>query len=240
MTRTVELVPDNYRAHTDLANLLVTVRNPDGSPSQDALTQAKIHLDLLRTQQPNSAETHEAWANYYGAQNNIPAAIQEMQQAVAVEPKRSEFYVLLALFQPGSNLPDQAEASFKKALEVDPKSMNAQLALGGFYQSRNRIPEASKCSSSTRSSCPEDPAPRAALVRLLMYEGKTIETESLALQTKKDLSDNPEAIACSATSILCRRYRQSHRRIQFALQRSPQRHPGQEELHPAPDSEKPS
>ena len=32
LSRTVELAPDNYRAHTDLANLLVTVRNPDGSP----------------------------------------------------------------------------------------------------------------------------------------------------------------------------------------------------------------
>src|ERR1700693_331501 len=35
LTRTVELTPDNYRAHTDLANLLVTVRNPDGSSVQD-------------------------------------------------------------------------------------------------------------------------------------------------------------------------------------------------------------
>jgi Tfp pilus assembly protein PilF len=30
LTRTVELAPDNYHAHADLANLLVTVRNPDG------------------------------------------------------------------------------------------------------------------------------------------------------------------------------------------------------------------
>ncbi len=167
LTRTVELAPDNYRAHTDLANLLVTVRNPDGSPSQDALTQAKVHLDLLRTQQPNSAETHEAWANYYGAQNNIPAAMQEMQQAVAVGPNRSESYLLLALFQLRSNLPDQAEANFKKAAQVDPKAMNAQLALGGFYQSRNRLPEAEVQFKHAIGVAPKDPAPRAALVRLL-------------------------------------------------------------------------
>src|SRR5579863_2279529 len=50
--RTVELAPDNYRAHTDLANLLVTVRNTDGSPSQEALKQAKPHLDVLREKVP--------------------------------------------------------------------------------------------------------------------------------------------------------------------------------------------
>ena len=192
LTRTVELAPDNYRAHTDLANLWVTVRNSDGSPSQDALNQAKVHLDLLRTQQPNSAETHEAWANYYGAQNNIASAMQEMQHAVAADPNRSESYLLLALFQLRSNLPDQAEANFKKAAQVDPKAMNAQLALGGFYQSRNRLPEAEVQFKHAVGVDPKDPAPRAALVRLLMQEGKKDETESFLRQTKKDLSDNPE------------------------------------------------
>jgi cellulose synthase operon protein C len=192
LSRTIDLDHDNYRAHTDLANLLVTVRNPDGSPSQDALNQAKVHLDLLRNQQPNSAETHEAWANYYGAQNNIPSAMQEMQQAVAADPSRSESYLLLALFQLRSNLPDQAEANFKKAAQVDPKAMNAQLALGGFYQSRNRLPEAEVQFKHAIAVDPKDPAPRAALVRLLMQEGKKDETESFLRQTKKDLSDNPQ------------------------------------------------
>ena len=48
LSRTVELAPDNYRAHIDLANLLVTARNPDGSPNADYVKQARIHLDLLR------------------------------------------------------------------------------------------------------------------------------------------------------------------------------------------------
>src|SRR5215471_20026958 len=37
LTRTVELAPDNYRAHVDLANLLMTVRAQDGSPDPDTL-----------------------------------------------------------------------------------------------------------------------------------------------------------------------------------------------------------
>ena len=192
LSRTVDIAPDNYRAHTDMANLLVTVRNPDGSPVQDTLKQARVHLDILRDRQPNTPETHEAWANYYGAQNNIASAMQEMQQAVAADPSRSESYLLLALFQLRSNLPDQAEANFKKAAQVDPKAINAQLALGGFYQSRNRLPEAEVQFKHAIGVDPKDPAPRAALVRLLMQEGKKDETEAFLRQTKKDLSDNPE------------------------------------------------
>ncbi len=182
----VEYAPDNYRAHTDLANLLVTSRNTDD------LKQAKTHLDILKDKQPNNPETHEAWANYYTAQNNIGAAMQEMQQAIAADPNRSESYLLLALFELRSDLPDKAEEHFKKATEVDPKAMNAQLALGGFYQSRKRLPEADQQFKHAITVDPKSPAPRAALVRLLMQEGKKDEIESFLRQTKKDLSDNSE------------------------------------------------
>jgi tetratricopeptide (TPR) repeat protein len=190
LTRTVELTPDNYRAHTDLANLLDSVRNPDGTPVPDTLKQAKTHLDILRTNQPNNPETHEAWANYHAAQNDFPAAIQEMQQAISADPSRSESYLLLALFQLRANLPDQAEANFKKATQVDPKAVSAQVALAGFYQSRNRLPEAEQQFKHAIEVDPKSPAPRSAYVRLLMQEGKTAEIESFLRQTKKDLSAN--------------------------------------------------
>ena len=192
LTRTVELAPDNYRAHTDLANLLNSVRNPDGSPVPDMLKQAKIHLDILREKQPNTPETHEAWANYDAAQNNIAAAMQEMQQAIAADPNRSESYLLLAVFQLRADLPAQAENNFKKAAEVDPKALNAQLALGGFYQTRNRFPEAEQQFKHAIEVDPKNPGPRAAYVRLLMQEGKKSDVEPFLRQTKKDLSDNRE------------------------------------------------
>src|ERR1019366_6793095 len=85
-----------------------------------------------------------------------------------------------------------AEANFKKATEVDPKAVNAQLALGGFYQSRNRFAEAEQQFKHAIDVDPKSPAPRAAYVRLLMQEGKKTEIESFLRQTKKDLSDNRE------------------------------------------------
>ena len=114
LSRTVELAPDNYRAHTDLANLLLMARNPDGTPMSDALKQAKVHLDILKDKQPDNPETHEAWASYYAVENNLPVAIQEMQQAIALNPNRSESYLQLALFQLGSRPSDKAEENFEK------------------------------------------------------------------------------------------------------------------------------
>ncbi|MGB7600641.1 MAG: tetratricopeptide repeat protein [Candidatus Sulfotelmatobacter sp.] len=192
LSRTVELAPDNYRAHIDLANLLVTARNPDGSSNQDYLKQARVHLDLLHEKQPQNPEVFEAWADYYAAQNNVAAALQEMQKAIAIDPNRSESYLNLALLQLRSNQLDQAEASFKRAATLDPKAMNAQLALGGFYQSRNRIPEAEQQFKHAIELAPKDPSPREALVRLYMSEGKKSEAEALLKQAKIDLPNNSE------------------------------------------------
>lgn len=193
LNRTVELAPDNYHARVDLANLLVTVRNPDGTPVPDAMRQAKAQLDILRDKQPNVAETHEAAANYDAAQNDLPSAIDETKQAIAVDPNRSESYLLLALLELRSNQPDIAEANFKKAASVDPKAMNAQLALGGFYQSRNRLPEAEQQFRHAIDIDPKNPGPRAALVRLMRQEGKTTEIEQFLQQTKKDIPDSSES-----------------------------------------------
>lgn len=190
--RTVDLAPANYRAHTDLANLLVTVRNNDGSPSQDALKQAKPHLDLLREKVPSVPETHEAWADYYAAQNDLANAEKEMEQAIAIDSSRSESYLMLAVLQLRSNLPDQAEVNFKKAVAVDAKAVNAQIALGSFYQAHNRLSEAEQQFRHAIEVDPRNPTPRAALVRVLMQEDETDQAEAFLRQTKKDLSDNSE------------------------------------------------
>jgi cellulose synthase operon protein C len=192
LTRTVELAPDNYRAHTDLANLLITARNPDDSPNADSLKQARSHLDLLREKQPNSAETHEAWSNYYAVQNNVSGAIQEMQQAIAIDPNRSQSYLVLGLLQQSEKLNDEAERSYNDAIRTDPKAMNAQLALGAFYEYRNRLPEAEQQFKHAIDIDPKDPGPRIALSRLLMQEGKKAETESFLQRTKNDLPNHPQ------------------------------------------------
>ena len=192
LSRTIDLAPDNYRARIDVANLLVAARNPDGSTNDEYLKQARVHLDLLLLKQPDNPAVLQAWADYYGAENNLAAAMVEMQKAVAADPNRSESYLDLALLQLRANLPDQAELNFKKAANLAPTAMNAQLALGSFYQSRNRLPEAEQQFQHAIQVAPKDPAPREALVRLYMTEGKKADAENLLKQAKKDLGDTSE------------------------------------------------
>ncbi|MGD1021559.1 MAG: tetratricopeptide repeat protein [Candidatus Sulfotelmatobacter sp.] len=194
LSQAVDLAPDNYPAQIDVANLFVAAsRTPDGSINNDVLKEARKHLDILREKQPQNPKVSEAWADYYSAQNNVGAALQEMQQGIASDPNRSESYLDLALLQVRANLLDQAEGNFKKAAELDPKATNAQLALGGYYQTRSRLPEAEQQFKHAIELAPKDPTPREALARLYMLQGKKTEAEALLKQAKSDLSDNPEA-----------------------------------------------
>ena len=193
LTRTVDLAPDNYRARIDLANLLLSARNPDGSPLQDAVDKAKVQLDVLKDKQPNNPETHDAWANYYSVEKNMPSAMQEVNQAITLDPNRSQSYLLRAFLELRSNQPEPAKADFIKATDVDPKAVNAQLALAGFYQSHGQLPEAEQQFRHAIEVDPKSVTARGALVRLMMQEGKKDETESFLRQTKLDLPNNSEA-----------------------------------------------
>jgi cellulose synthase operon protein C len=195
LIRTVDLDPDNYRARADLANLLVmAAHNPDGSLRQnyqDLLKQAKIHLDFLRSTQPDSPDTHLAWANFYAGQGMLEPAVQEVNRAIQADPNRSDSYLDLAQLQ-SVKQPDQAEMNFKKAIRLAPKAVNAQLALGRFYMSHNRVPEAEQQFQQAIAADPKDTAPRTDYVRALMAEGKKTEVEAFLKQTKSDLPDNSE------------------------------------------------
>jgi tetratricopeptide (TPR) repeat protein len=192
LNRAVELDPDNTRSRTDLANLLMTVRSPDGSLVPEVMKQAKVQLDWLDKNQPNNAETHQALANYYSAENDLASATREAQRSVDLDPSRSGSYLMLALLQTRLDLPEQAESNFKKSIEIDPKALKPQLALGEFYQSRNRFSEAERQFGHTIELFPKEPEARIALVRSLLQVNKTYEAESVLKQSKADLRDNPE------------------------------------------------
>jgi tetratricopeptide (TPR) repeat protein len=183
LSRTLDLMPENYAARVDVANLLIAARQ---------LKDAQPHLDILRKEQPDNPDTHMSWANLYAAQDNLRSAMEEMQKAVAADPGHADSYLGLAALEDRAKLPDQAEINFRKAVELAPKAMSPQLALGAFYMAHNRIPEAEQQFKHAIDVDPKDPAPRADYVRLLMAQGKKPEAETFLKQTKSALSDKSE------------------------------------------------
>lgn len=182
--RTIDLQPENYKAHADLANLLIAYGGAD------ELKQAKEHTDLLLQKQPNSPDTHIAFANLLNKQGKTAEALAEMQKAVSLGPDRGDIYLDLAVLQVQANLPDAAEASFKKAVELKAPGANPHLALAGFYQSRSRYAEAEQEVKKVIASDPKDTDSRLALAQIYISEGKRAEAEAFLRDVKQQFPDN--------------------------------------------------
>jgi tetratricopeptide (TPR) repeat protein len=178
---TVQLQPDQYAAHLDMANLLIMGRQ---------FNDAKEHLDLLAQKQPDNPDVYIARANYYAATSNTTAALADMQKALQLDPSRSDSYLNLALLLVRGEQWDAAEVNFKKAVALNPKSMNALVSLGSFYQTRGRFPEAEQVFRRAIETAADDPSPRLSLASLYMAENKPGQAEDFLRQSKKDFPND--------------------------------------------------
>ena len=184
LVRTIELQPENYRAQLEVVNLLIV---------NHELDQARQQLDILLQKQPGDPAVHTTQSSLLAAEGNIPGAIAELQQAIALSPDRWEGYLSLAFLQLRNNQSDAAEASLKKVTELNPKAMQPHLLLGNYYQSHNRLPEAEQQFQAAQSLDATSADPRAAMARLYLAEGRKADAEQLLTQTKHDLPNNSEA-----------------------------------------------
>jgi tetratricopeptide (TPR) repeat protein len=182
LSTTIQLQPDQYAAHLDMANLLILGRQ---------YGEAKEHLDLVAPKQPNNPEVFIARSNYEAGTNDVTAALADMQKALQLDPKRSDSYLNLALLEMRGQQWDKAEASLKTAVDLDQKSTNAMLTLGNFYQARGRYPEAEQWFRHAMQVGANDPNPRLALASLYMVENKPSQAEDFLRQSKNDFPRDP-------------------------------------------------
>jgi len=186
--RTLELQPDNYKAHADVANLLAADYALTSNPTD--LTTGKAHTDLLLAKQPNDPDTHLAIANLLNAQQKYPEAIEEIQEAITLGPNKGDSYLALALAQTKAREFGPAEDNFKKAVELKATEVDPRMALAAFYQLRGRYPEAEQEVKSVISSDPKDLNALTSLAKLYIAQDKKKEAETVLSQVKRDFPDN--------------------------------------------------
>ena len=188
MKRTVELDPDNYKAHADMTNMLAADYAASSNPLD--LTNAKQHTDLLLAEQPNDPDTHLAVANLLSAQQKYPEAITEIEKAIALGPNKGDSYLSLALVETKAGKFDAAEANFNKAVDLKATVADPRMALVAFYRFRDRYPEAEQEIRKVISSDPKNLNARASMAELYVAEDKQKEAEAFLNQVKRDFPND--------------------------------------------------
>src|SRR4029077_3643225 len=113
----------------------------DPSPAQ--LAAAKDAADRALALDPNLPETHLAlgYYRYYG-QRDFTGALAEFQQAEKGLPNNVDITNAIALIQRRLGHWDEAIAGLRRAIELNPRDINAYITLADTYRSLRRFPEA--------------------------------------------------------------------------------------------------
>jgi tetratricopeptide (TPR) repeat protein len=186
LTRTVDLQPANISARIDLGNLLLA-----GGKIDDAQKQA----DAVMAVQPNNSNLHAMLSAIALRRGHRDIALTELNRAMELEPNRAAFHEDLALLQSA----DPAKASsvedeLKKAVALDPKSVNAKLLLAAFYFRNSRYQEAEKINWDAVATDPKSLSARASLAQIILKQGDQPRAEEVLRQASKDLADNPQGV----------------------------------------------
>jgi tetratricopeptide (TPR) repeat protein len=72
-------------------------------------------------------------ANALAEQKDLDGAVEQIEQALKLDPERSVTYANLGALELSRGKKEAAEQAFKKAVELDPRSIPANLALSNFY-----------------------------------------------------------------------------------------------------------
>jgi tetratricopeptide (TPR) repeat protein len=186
LLRTVDLQPENYKARIDLGNLLVAGGKPD-----DALTQANAVLAV----QPDNPDAHALLSAIDVKKGLRDKALAEMQRAIELDPNRAAFHEDLAVLQSSdATKAGTVEDELKKAVALDPKSVNAKLILAAFYAKNNRLSDAEKMSWAAVATDPKSLSARANVAEVILKEGDQARAEEVLRQASKDFADDPEGV----------------------------------------------
>jgi TolB-like protein/class 3 adenylate cyclase/Tfp pilus assembly protein PilF len=112
-------------------------------PSPARLAAAKDALDHAVALAPNLPETHLAlgYYRYYG-KRDFTGALAEFQQAEQGLPNNVDIVYAIGLIQRRLGHWDEATAAMRRAVELDPRNIDACSTLAGNYMALRRFPDA--------------------------------------------------------------------------------------------------
>ena len=186
LARTVALQPTNYKARIDLGNLLLA-----GGKIDDAQAQA----NAVMAAQPNNPDVHAMLGAIAVKRGQKDQALNELHRALELDPNRAAFHEDLALLQAGDpTKTSSVEDELKKAVALDPKSVNAKLLLAAFYAKSSRWQEAEKTSWDAVATDPKSLSARESLTRIILKQGDQPRAEQVLRQASKDFADDPQGV----------------------------------------------
>lgn len=123
----IERYPDKAALHVNLGNVLL--HSGKGRPALRAFRRA-LECD------PACAEAHFALASLFGETERLGAVLDHLKQEIAVKGESAQRLASLALAQKTQGEVEEAEATCRKVLDLQPENISALVTLAGCLSER--------------------------------------------------------------------------------------------------------
>jgi len=169
-----------------------------GDPANDAnlpkaVENYKLAIENLSGNEPREPEMRKLAFEYliaaYGTDklNDLAQAEPVAQQLIAMEPNEPTNYEALGKLYEEAKRMDDAERSFKKAVEVKPGDGSSYVTLAGFYNRQGNFPKTMEALAGRAQAEPNNPD--AWHTMAAYYWDETYRDGRLTPQVKKDYID---------------------------------------------------
>ena len=198
--RAADLLPENVEVQVKAATHLLL--------SQQFL-DAKSRADKALLRDPQNAEAFIVRANATAGLKDLPGAVKDMEDALKTNAENGRVLTSLGSLQLSQGDREEAEATFKRALQVSPNSIEARLALSNFYLSTQRDADAERLLNEARTLSPTHVLANRMLAGFYLSHGRPNEAE-VPLKAVADASKDPRAkVTLADYYILLQRYDQA-------------------------------
>jgi len=178
-----DLMPDDPDAQVQAGLFLLA-----GGDIQSAKARAQKAL----AKNPRHVEAQLLLAQAMAGMKDIDGAIKQAEASIGMQAGEARPLVQLGEFRLAQGQADQAEAAFKRAIDVDPKSIPANLSLAKFYLNRGRAKDAEEWFKKALALAPDDISANRALAALYLSTNRVAEAEA-PLKTAARVSPAPAA-----------------------------------------------
>lgn len=187
--RAADLLPDDLDLQIRTGELLLQTRQ---------FTDAQGRADKVLARHPRHVEAMILRANALVGLRRVDEAIVEVEEAILNDPDRTPSYVSLGTMQLIKGDRATAEASYKRAVETDPRSMRAHIAYANYLWAVGRLPEAETTLKAALKIDPTSSGANRMLAYLFMATQRVAEAEAplkLLAADKKGGEAGPLALA---------------------------------------------
>jgi tetratricopeptide (TPR) repeat protein len=166
--RAADLLPDDLALQLTAGGYLLLAGR-----AEDARTRAEAVL----AREPGDIDAHVLRGNALAGLKDFEAAVEEIEEAIKLEPGRSASYTSLGAVELARGARDQAERAFKTAVELDPTQVVGHLALANHYWAAGRLSEAERSIRTALELEPSNPLANRAMGLFCMMNGRMADAE---------------------------------------------------------------